>query len=258
MVNSNKKFEINEFSDIFLIIYSIWVYSYNNNFSVKNSYLSNQFMLNYGIRIEDYLIENPILEQEMQNELEAKDLINSIYSLMNIQNSLDKKISNHLVENYNLEKTSTSLDKLSQYINSKLEKIVITTRLISKNKNKFSSIKTCDSLMSIAWINISEIIATHKLVKMCKYIKCNMIFVSNRKSSAYCNSKCQTRAKSHRAYYGASKKYDEDKLEVSSNKIIKDNDVNRLPPEEYKIPDEYEPDFGFFDGEDDKLKIMGN
>ena len=87
MVNSNNKFEINEFSDIFLIIYSIWVYSYNNNFSVKNSYLSNQFMLNYGIRIEDYLIENPILELEMQNELETKDLINSIYSLMNIQNS---------------------------------------------------------------------------------------------------------------------------------------------------------------------------
>ena len=87
MVNSNNKFEINEFSDIFLIIYSIWVYSYNNNFSVKNSYLSNQFMLNYGSRIEDYLIENPILEQEMQNELETKDLINSIYSLMNIQNS---------------------------------------------------------------------------------------------------------------------------------------------------------------------------
>ena len=83
---------------------------------------------------------------------------------MNIQNSLDKKISNHLVENYNLEKTSTTLDKLSQYINSKLEKIIITTRLISKNKNKFSSIKTCDSLMSIAWINMSEIIATHKLV----------------------------------------------------------------------------------------------
>ena len=35
------------------------------------------------------------------------------------------------------------------------------------------------------------------------------------------------------------------------------NNVNRLPPEKYKIPEEYEPDFGFFDGEDDKLKILG-
>tara|TARA_B100001029_G_scaffold179535_1_gene189425 strand:+ start:3161 stop:3937 length:777 start_codon:yes stop_codon:yes gene_type:complete len=258
MVNSNKEFEINECRDIFLIIYSIWIYSYNNNFSAKKSYLDNQFMLNYGISIQDYLIENPILEKEIKNELETKDLINSIYSLMNIQNSLDKKMLNHLMQNYNLEKTSSSIDKLSQYINSKLDKIVIKTRLSSKDKNKFSSINTCDSLLNIAWINLSEIIATSKLVKICQYIKCHMIFVSNRKSSAYCNSKCQTRAKSHRAYYGASKKYDEGKLEIGSNKAIKNNDINRLPPEEYKIPDEYEPDFGFFDGEDDKLKIMGS
>ena len=73
----------------------------------------------------------------MQNELETKDLINSIYSLMNIQNSLDKKISNHLVENYNLEKTSTTLDKLSQYINSKLEKIIISNRRINNDISSY-------------------------------------------------------------------------------------------------------------------------
>jgi hypothetical protein len=259
MVNLNKRFEINEFSDAFLIFYSIWIYSYNNNFSTKKSYLDSQFKLNYGIGIEEYLINNPSLEEEMKNELEAKDLINSIFSLIHIQNSLDKKISNYLIENYKLEKTSTNLEKLSQHINKKLEKIVLTTRLVNKEKNKFSSIKTCNSLLGIAWINISEIISKNKLVKICTYIKCNMIFVSNRKSSAYCNAKCQTRAKSHRAYYGASKKYNEGKLEVNSNTPINDkNNVNRLPPEEFKIPEEYEPDFGFFDGEDDKLKILGS
>jgi hypothetical protein len=177
---------------------------------------------------------------------------------MHIQNSLDKKISNYLIENYGLEKTSTNLEKLSQHINKKLEKVILTTRLENKQNNQFLSIKTCNSLLGIAWINISEIISNNKLVKICTYIKCNMIFASNRKSSAYCNSKCQTRAKSHRAYYGSSKKYNEDKLDVDSNTTINNkNNVNRLPPEEYKIPDEYEPDFGFFDGEDDKLKILG-
>tara|TARA_B100001996_G_scaffold266245_1_gene207944 strand:+ start:1849 stop:2628 length:780 start_codon:yes stop_codon:yes gene_type:complete len=258
MPNLNKKFELNEFSDLFLIFYSIWIYLYNNNFSTKKSYLDNQFTLKYGIGIEEYLINNPSLEEEMKNELESKDLINSIFSLIHIQNSLDKKISNHLIENYNLEKTSTNLEKLTHHINKKLEKITLTTRLENKEKNKFSSIKTCNSLLGIAWINISEIISKNKLVKICTYIKCNMIFVSNRKSSAYCNAKCQTRAKSHRAYYGSSKKYNEDKLDGNSNAAINNkNNVDRLPPEEYKIPDEYEPDFGFFDGEDDKLKILG-
>jgi len=258
MSSLNKKFEVNEFSDVFLIFYSIWIYSYNNNFSTKKSYFDSQFTLKYGIGIEEYLINNPSLEEEMKDKLETKDLINSIFSLIHIQNSLDKKISNYLIENYDLEKTSTNLEKLSQHINKKLEKITLKTRLENKQKDKFLSIKTCNSLLGIAWINISEIISNNKLVKICTYIKCNMIFVSNRKSSTYCNAKCQTRAKSHRAYYGSSKKYNEDKLDAKSNTAINNkNNVNRLPPEEYKIPDEYEPDFGFFDGEDDKLKILG-
>ncbi len=45
MANLNKRFEVNEFSDVFLIFYSIWIYSYNNNFSTKKSYLDNQFKL---------------------------------------------------------------------------------------------------------------------------------------------------------------------------------------------------------------------
>ena len=258
MTNKKNRFEIHEFSEFFIIFYVIWIYSYDNNFSTKKSYLNNQFKLKYGSEIEEYLINNPSLEQELKDDLETKDLVNSIFSLMLIQNSLDKKISNYLIDNYSLKKTSTNLEKLSQYINQKLEKIIITTRLSDKGKNKFSSVNTCNSLLGIAWLNISEIISNKKLIKICTYIKCNMAFVSNRKSSAYCNTRCQTRAKSHRAYYGTSKKYNEDKLgATSTTNIDNKNNVNRLPPEKYKIPEEYETDFGFFDGEDDKLKILG-
>jgi len=124
MTNQKNRFEIHKFSEVFIIFYVIWIYSSDNNFSTKKSYLNNQFKLKYGSEIEEYLINNPSLEQELKDDLETKDLVNSIFSLILIQNSLDKKISNYLIDNYSLKKTSTNLEKLSQYINQKLEKII--------------------------------------------------------------------------------------------------------------------------------------
>ncbi|MAS50661.1 MAG: hypothetical protein CL712_01845, partial [Chloroflexi bacterium] len=100
MTNLKNRFEIHKFSEVFIIFYVIWIYSYDNNFSTKKSYLNNQFKLKYGSEIEDYLINNPTLEQELKDGLKTKDLVNSIFSLMQIKNSLGKKISNYLIDNY--------------------------------------------------------------------------------------------------------------------------------------------------------------
>ena len=80
--------------------------------------------------------------------------------------------------------------------------------------------------------------------------------LSKRKSSSYCNSKCQTRAKSFRAYHSNDEYIPK---EVSSNpELEKNTEINKLSPEEYFIPEEYDVDFGFFDDEISKNRILGS
>jgi len=259
MTNINNRFEIENYPKIYLIIFTIWTYLFNSASLRKNDYINNQFILKYGITIEDYLLTNPLLKREMENETVIKDYVDILFTLMVIKKSITKELSALLVGKYNFIKTRSNIEEIAEDINHKLNKIEILININRENVQKLTSKKTCKSLVDIAWIQLSEVISSEQIVKICSYIKCNMIFDSSRKASAYCNPKCQTRAKSHRAYYGGSKKYLEEKPEnITKVEKIEPGNINRLPSEKFTIPKEYDADFGFFEDQDEKNRILGS
>ena len=105
-------------------------------------------------------------------------------------------------------------------------------------------------------ISLSEILSDKYYLKICFYGKCEIIFISRRKSSSYCCPKCQTRAKSYRAYHSndaIKEPLNNEKVESIENII-----VSKLEPEKYDIPTEYDVDFGFFDDAETKNRLLGS
>ena len=105
-------------------------------------------------------------------------------------------------------------------------------------------------------ISISEILSDKYFLKMCFYGKCEIIFMSRRKSSSYCNPKCQTRAKSYRAYH--SNDSIKETKNIEKTETIENIIVTKLEPEKYEIPTEYDVDFGFFDDAETKNRLLGS
>ena len=66
-------------------------------------------------------------------------------------------------------------------------------------------------------ISLSEILSDKYFLKMCFYGKCEIMFISRRKSSSYCNPKCQTRAKSYRAYHSNDEIKETSNIEKTEN-----------------------------------------
>ena len=66
-------------------------------------------------------------------------------------------------------------------------------------------------------ISISEILSDKYFLKICFYGKCEIIFISRRKSSSYCCPKCQTRAKSYRAYHSNDEIKETSNIEKTEN-----------------------------------------
>ena len=105
-------------------------------------------------------------------------------------------------------------------------------------------------------ISISEILSDKYFFKMCFYGKCEIIFMSRRKSSSYCNPKCQTREKSYRAYH--SNDSIKETKNIEKTETIENIIVTKLEPEKYEIPTEYDVDFGFFDDAETKNRLLGS
>ena len=121
---------------------------------------------------------------------------------------------------------------------------------------KFKYFECSESFMDSMLISISEILSDKYFLKMCFYGKCEIIFISRRKSSSYCNPKCQTRAKSYRAYHS------NDAIKETSNiektETMENIIATKLEPEKYEIPIEYDVDFGFFDDDQTKIRLLGS
>ena len=203
----------------------------------------------YNIDFDFFTESNLDVKNFLKDEEKSKNLINIILSIINLnQNNLDKNLKSFLKLNL------LSSEEISNRINLILNKVSLSFKINDLNEPNLE--KNSKSFADSIWISLSEILSDKYLLKMCCYGKCELIFISRRKSSSYCNSKCQTRAKSFRAYHSNDQvikiinKEKGDQLE----EII----PTKLKPEKYIIPNKYDVDFGFFDDEQTKIRLLGS
>jgi len=214
-----------------------------------NIYSKKQLEQNYSINIEDHLSSKLTLNKLLNEKEKLKDLIKVILSIINLNQK-----NNHKDFKKILRENLFNNEQIFQKLNSILEKVNLSFRI--DNLKEPSLQKNSESYIDSIWIYLSELLSDKFFIKICNYPKCDIIFLSKRKSSSYCNSKCQTRAKSFRAYH-SNDEYTP-KEEASNPEPDKNTEINKLSPEEYFIPEEYDVDFGFFDDEITKNRILGS
>ena len=214
-----------------------------------NIYSKKQLEQNYSIKIEDYLSSKLTLHKLLNEKEKLNDLIQIVLSIINLHQKNNNKDLAQI-----LRKNLFNNEQIFQKLNSILEKVNLSFRI--DNLKEPSLQKNSESYIDSIWIYLSELLSDKFFIKICNYPKCDIIFLSKRKSSSYCNSKCQTRAKSFRAYH-SNDEY-APKEEPSNPELEKNTEINKLSPEEYFIPEEYDVDFGFFDDEITKNRILGS
>ena len=214
-----------------------------------NIYSKKQLEQNYSINIEDHLSSKLTLNKLLNEREKLKDLIQVILSIINLHQKNNKKDLKNI-----LSKNLFNNEQIFNKLNSILEKVNLSFRIDNLNEPNLQ--KNSKSYIDSIWIYLSELLSDKFFIKICNYPKCDIIFISKRKSSSYCNSKCQTRAKSFRAYH-SNDEY-EPKEDTSNPETEKNMVINKLSQEEYFIPEEYDVDFGFFDDEITKNRILGS
>ena len=237
-------------SEEFLITINLIFQSLLNN--NKNNYSRKQIEQIYSIDIENYINSNSEVSSLIKDKQNIKNLIHILLSIINLnQNKLNKDLNVYLKENLLDEET------IFIKLNLMLKKVNLSFSL--KNSIEPNLEKNSEFFIDSIWICLSELISDKYFLKICNYPKCEIIFTSRRKSSSYCNSKCQTRAKSYRAYHSNEEINKVTKKEISdTSNSINNEEVVRLEPENYFIPEQYDVDFGFFDNEIDKKRILGS
>ena len=214
-----------------------------------NKYSKKQLENIYNISFDEYINSNEEIKNILNNEVKAKDLVNIFLSIINLnKGNLNKDLNSFL--NNNLMNSN----QISERINLILKKVSLNFKINDLSEPNLE--KTTESFMDSMLISLSEILSDKYFLKMCFYGKCEIIFISRRKSSSYCNSKCQTRAKSYRAYH--SNDVIKEPSEIEKTEPIENIIVTKLDPEKYYIPTEYDVDFGFFDDEQTKIRLIGS
>jgi len=214
-----------------------------------NIYSKKQLENIYNIGFDEYINSNEEIKNILNDEIKAKDLINIFLSIINLnKDNLNKDLNSFLKNNL------MNSDQISERINLILKKVSLNFKINDLSEPNLE--KKSESFIDSMLISLSEILSDKYFLKMCFYGKCEIIFISRRKSSSYCNPKCQTRAKSYRAYHlndAIKENSNIEKTETMENII-----ATKLEPEKYEIPIEYDVDFGFFDDDQTKIRLLGS
>ena len=214
-----------------------------------NIYSKKQLEKIYNIGFDEYINSNDEIRKFLNDEIKAKDLINILLSIINLnKDNLNKDLNSFLKNNL------MNSDQISERINLILKKVSLNFKINDLSEPNLE--KKSESFMDSILIFISEILSDKYFLKMCLYGKCEIIFMSRRKSSSYCNPKCQTRAKSYRAYH--SNDSIKETKNIEKTETIENIIVTKLEPEKYEIPTEYDVDFGFFDDAETKNRLLGS
>ena len=214
-----------------------------------NIYSKKQLEKIYNIGFDEYINSNDEIRKFLNDEIKAKDLINILLSIINLnKDNLNKDLNSFLKNNL------LNSDQISERINLILKKVSLNFKINDLSEPNLE--KKSESFMDSILIFISEILSDKYFLKMCFYGKCEIIFMSRRKSSSYCNPKCQTRAKSYRAYH--SNDSIKETKNIEKTETIENIIVTKLEPEKYEIPTEYDVDFGFFDDAETKNRLLGS
>ena len=214
-----------------------------------NIYSKKQLEKIYNIGFDEYINSNDEIRKFLNDEIKAKDLINILLSIINLnKDNLNKDLNSFLKNNL------MNSDQISERINLILKKVSLNFKINDLSEPNLE--KKSESFMDSMLIFISEILSDKYFLKMCFYGKCEIIFMSRRKSSSYCNPKCQTRAKSYRAYH--SNDSIKETKNIEKTETIENIIVTKLEPEKYEIPTEYDVDFGFFDDAETKNRLLGS
>tara|TARA_Y100000591_G_scaffold173700_1_gene150050 strand:+ start:850 stop:1560 length:711 start_codon:yes stop_codon:yes gene_type:complete len=214
-----------------------------------NIYSKKQLEKIYNIGFDEYINSNDEIRKFLNDEIKAKDLINILLSIINLnKDNLNKDLNSFLKNNL------MNSDQISERINLIFKKVSLNFKINDLSGPNLE--KKPESFMDSMLISISEILSDKYFLKMCFYGKCEIIFMSRRKSSSYCNPKCQTRAKSYRAYH--SNDSIKETTNIEKTETIENIIVTKLEPEKYEIPTEYDVDFGFFDDAETKNRLLGS
>tara|TARA_B100000902_G_C27084799_1_gene800748 strand:- start:118 stop:834 length:717 start_codon:yes stop_codon:yes gene_type:complete len=217
----------------------------------EDNYSKRQIEQIYSLKIKDYINSNLELLNLIKDKQNVKNLIHILLSIINLNQSNSSKDLKIYIKD-NLFDDETIFIKL----NSILKRVNLSFSL--NNSTEPNLEKNSEFYIDSIWICLSELISDKYFFKICNYPKCEIIFISRRKSSSYCNSKCQTRAKSYRAYHSNEVEEKITKKQLESINNTDSKEVIKLDPENYFIPDKYDVDFGFFDNEIDKKRILGS
>jgi predicted RNA-binding Zn ribbon-like protein len=249
MFITKKQIFIKDYKNIFLTLSNLWITSDQSTSQSQKERATEQIINIFNK--EDLVLKSPL---EISTKL--RELVKTILNIMELRGHL--KESDQIGKIFTRDKVEyryKSMNSLIDFVNQKLSSIILN-RELSKLNNQDAIMKTkTNSLVSVAWIQLSDALANKEFIKICQHIKCNKLFSSKREKMSYCDSKCQTRAKSYRAYH----LHSQVKPTVSRLPTLENlADSGKLPPERYVIPDVYDPDFGFFEQEKDKKRILGS
>ena len=145
-----------------------------------NIYSKKQLEQNYSINIEDHLSSKLTLNKLLNEREKLKDLIQVILSIINLNQNNNKKDLKNM-----LSKNLFNNEQIFQKLNSILEKVNLSFRIDNLNEPNLQ--KNSKSYIDSIWIYLSELLSDKFFIKICNYPKCDIIFLSKRKSSSYCN-----------------------------------------------------------------------
>ena len=233
-----------ELDELYLSLSNIYKKSHPKSDEEKKQLLENY--------ISDYSSPSPLNSLDLEN---LKDLTGIIFSMVKINQKLEGQDQIQIDKYYG--EVYKSKEDVVNFLNIKLNSIKLSFTLEELKNKKYMLKNDKDSIISSAWIQLSAALSNDKYLKICNHIKCDNFFSTSRVKMAYCSSKCQTRAKSYRAYHGELK-LTVIKAPEEVSKSLEKGEVNRLNKEKYFIPKEYDIDFGFFDDQNEKNRILGS
>ena len=244
VTKSSIQIYLDEHDELYLSLSNIYKKSHSKSDEEKKQMLENY--------ISNYSSPSPLNFGDLEN---LKDLTGIIFSIVKINQKLDGQDQIQIDKFYG--EVYKSKQAVVDFLNIKLNSIKVSFTLEELKDKKYLLKNDKDSIISSAWIQLSAAISNDKYLKICNHIKCDNFFSTSRIKMAYCSSKCQTRAKSYRAYHGEIKSAGF-KIQEEVHKSPQEQKVNRLNKENYFIPKEYDTDFGFFDDQDEKNRILGS
>ena len=179
MFITKKQIFIKDYKNIFLTLSNLWI-THDQSTSKNQKERATEQIINIFNK-EDLVLKSPL---EISTKL--RELVKTILNIMELRGHL--KESDQMGKIFTRDKVEyryKSMNSLIDFVNLKLSSIILN-RELSKLNNQDTIMKTkTNSLVSVAWIQLSDALANKEFIKICQHIKCNKLFSSKRETARF-------------------------------------------------------------------------